>query len=190
MSGYDYYDTHANEYFRKTLSASKNNIYTFLEISGINPKDKKILDLGCGSCRDTLEFKKLGANVLSLDGSKELAKVVKEELGIDVMVKDILDINYKSEFDIIWACASLVHFNRKDTVEALRKCKSAVKSDGMIYVSIKLGASKEADRHFETYTEEEFMDMISSAGLIPIATWHNDDSIGRTVDWFNVACKK
>ena len=84
MNTLDYYNKNSEEYFNSTLNVDMTNTYKpFLKLV---PKDGKILDLGCGSGRDSMNFMKLGYEVTAVDGSKELAKKASVLLGKEVIV--------------------------------------------------------------------------------------------------------
>ena len=44
-----------------------------------NPKIKKILDIGCGTCNHSIEFSKRGYHVVALDQSNEMLKIAKKK---------------------------------------------------------------------------------------------------------------
>lgn len=76
------------------------------------PQDILILDLGCGSGRDTIEFEQKGYWVEALDYSKELVALASQQTGQQVRLESFYDFSDQSEFDGIWACASLLHCER------------------------------------------------------------------------------
>ena len=83
MNTLDYYNKNSEEYFNSTLNVDMTNTYkAFLKLL---PKGGKILDLGCGSGRDSMNFMKLGYEVTAVDGSKELAKKASALLGKEVI---------------------------------------------------------------------------------------------------------
>ena len=78
----DFYNNNSKEYIETTLSADMSHLYNdFLKHI---PKGGHILDLGCGSGRDSVEFIKQGYNVTAVDGSKELSiaasKLIEQEV--------------------------------------------------------------------------------------------------------------
>ena len=84
MNTLDYYNKNSEEYFNSTLNVDMTNTYKpFLKLV---PKGGKILDLGCGSGRDSMNFMKLGYEVTAVDGAKELAKKASVLLGNEVIV--------------------------------------------------------------------------------------------------------
>lgn len=79
------------------------------------PASAHILDLGCGSGRDSAYFSSLGYEVTAVDGSAELCKRVTEKYGIDAYCLRFEEIEFTSRFDAIWASASLLHIPKADT---------------------------------------------------------------------------
>lgn len=68
-----YYNQNAEEYFNKTVNVSMQALYDQFE-AYLNPGDK-ILDLGCGSGRDSKYFLSKGYEVVSVDGSIEMCRL-------------------------------------------------------------------------------------------------------------------
>lgn len=72
MDTLDYYDRYADQFVQSTLDVDMESLYhPFLENI---PDYGHILDLGCGSGRDTLAFKNKGYQVEALDYSKALVE--------------------------------------------------------------------------------------------------------------------
>ena len=76
------------------------------------PLGAKILDLGCGSGRDTKYFLQKGYDVVAVDGSIEMVKLSTEFTGKQTLHLTFDEINFNEEFDGVWACASLLHVPR------------------------------------------------------------------------------
>ena len=93
----EYYNTNATKYFESTISVNLTHLYNlFLESL---PKGNTILDLGCGSGRDSLYFKSKGYKVTALDGSPQLAAKATELLDQEVIVMNFEDFNLQEKFD-------------------------------------------------------------------------------------------
>ncbi len=74
-----YYNQNAEEYFNKTVNVSMQELYDQFE-AYLKPGDK-ILDLGCGSGRDSRYFLSKGYDVVSVDGSKAMCNLAETYIG-------------------------------------------------------------------------------------------------------------
>lgn len=160
-----YYNDNAQEYYDKSVSLNLSNIYPYF-LKHLNKNDK-ILDVGCGSGRDSKVFLSLGYDVTSIDGSYELAKLASEYIGKEVIVSDFKDIVYNDEFNGIWAMSSLLHLPKKETLMVYKNLINALKENGVMYVCYKIGNNERYDkgRFFNDYTEKEFRDFILNENL-------------------------
>ena len=67
MTTLDYYQTHAKDFFSQTKQIDMQNVYQpFLE--HLPNGKQKILDVGCGSGRDSVFFANQGFEVVAIDG--------------------------------------------------------------------------------------------------------------------------
>lgn len=98
----DYYEMYAERFFETTVSADMHDVYQpFLSL--VKPRGR-ILDLGCGSGRDSRYFIRHGYQVEAVDGSPALARLASEYFGQEVICGRIEELEYDQEFDGIWAC--------------------------------------------------------------------------------------
>ena len=194
MNTLEYYNKNSNEYYDMTVTSDMKNIYDkFLnEI----PKESSILDLGCGSGRDSLHFIKKGYSVTALDGSAELAKLASNLIKKEVIVCTFQAIELAEKFDGIWACASLLHLNKEDLKDVLNKLYKNLKDNGYFYLSFKYGDNEyidEKNRYFNCFTEESIKAFIENNTNFKIVdTIDSEDSLGRVNDvkWLNIFCRK
>ena len=108
----EYYNENADKFILGTLNVDMMTIQKKF-ISYI-PKGGKVLDLGCGSGRDSLFFKELGYDVTAIDGSAEMCIQAEKNIGQPVINMTFDKLDYEAEFDGIWACASLLHVPSRD----------------------------------------------------------------------------
>ena len=123
-----FYQKNAAQYFSETVDLDiSSNRERFLNLI---PNKGHILDLGCGSGRDSRFFLDNNYQVTSLDGSKELAKLASDFIGKSVVVQSFSELDYLQIFDGIWACASLLHCPKLEMDSALKKIWLYVKYSG------------------------------------------------------------
>lgn len=132
-----YYNQNAEEYFNKTVNVSMQELYDQFE-AYLKPGDR-ILDLGCGSGRDSRYFLSRGYDVVSVDGSKEMCRLAEKYIGRDVRNITFAELDYNNEFDAVWACASLLHVDSDKLFEVFSRIKKSLKDKGVIYASWKYG---------------------------------------------------
>ena len=138
-----YYDDHADQYVRDTAGVEMQPLYVpFLEL--ISPGGK-ILDAGCGSGRDGMAFKDRGFVVTAIDASETMANHASRLLTQPVSVVRLEDVAFTSEFDGIWACASLLHVPRHEIDDVLLRLIRALKPHGVCFLSFKEGDGERKD---------------------------------------------
>ena len=194
MNTLDYYNKNSEEYFNSTLNVDMTNTYKpFLKLV---PKDGKILDLGCGSGRDSMNFMKLGYEVTAVDGAKELAKKASVLLGKEVILSTFEELELKEKFHGIWACASLLHIKREDLKTVLNNLYNNLEDNGVFYMSFKYGEKEYVDdknRYFNCFTDESIISFINENTKYNIlGLYITEDKLGRVneVKWVNLICNK
>ena len=194
MNTLDYYNKNSEEYFNSTLNVDMTN--TYKEFLKLVPEGGKILDLGCGSGRDSMNFMKLGYEVTAVDGSKELAKKASALLGKEVIVSTFEELELKEKFHGIWACASLLHIKREDLKIVLNNLYNNLEDNGVFYMSFKYGEKEYVDdknRYFNCFTDESIIGFINENTKFNILDLYiTEDKLGRVneVKWVNLICNK
>ena len=73
----------------------------------LDPKPgEKILDLGCGDGKLTLEIQNYGCQILGIDSSEEMINATRK-LGIEAKVISGDNLNFDQEFDAVFSNAAL-----------------------------------------------------------------------------------
>ena len=194
MNTLDYYNKNSEEYFNSTLNVDMTN--TYKEFLKLVPEGGKILDLGCGSGRDSMNFMKLGYEVTAVDGSKELAKKASALLGKEVIASTFEELELKEKFHGIWACASLLHIKREDLKTVLNNLYNNLEDNGVFYMSFKYGEKEYVDdknRYFNCFTDESIIGFINENTKYNIlGLYITEDKLGRVneVKWLNLICNK
>lgn len=194
MNTLDYYNKNSEEYFNSTLNVDMTN--TYKEFLKLVPEGGKILDLGCGSGRDSMNFMKLGYEVTAVDGAKELAKKASVLLGKEVILSTFEELELKEKFHGIWACASLLHIKREDLKIVLNNLYNNLEDNGVFYMSFKYGEKEYVDdknRYFNCFTDESIISFINENTKYNIlGLYITEDKLGRVneVKWLNLICNK
>ncbi len=192
MKSIDYYNQNTEEFIEGTIHADMHEHYNrFLPYL---PEHAHILDLGCGSGRDSLFFIKQGFSVVSIDGSKEVCKAVKKLLNHEVRCLLFDELDYHDEFNGIWACASLLHVPKAEIANIMRKISDATKTNGVLYASFKYGDGEtiKGDRLFNNYKEKDIDSILQPSGFICKEYWiSNDVRPDRQQEkWLNIIAVK
>jgi len=187
----NYYNTNAKEFFNGTVFANMDENYTyFLEKL---PQRAHILDAGCGSGRDSLNFKKLGYEVTAMDASSELCSLAKEYIGQEVLELRFQDMAFENDFEGIWACASLLHVPSMELPGIIDKLTKALKPGGILFASFKYGDFEglRNGRYFQDLTEDKAEKLFTNTELNVEKMWITKDVRAEHVDecWLNIVVR-
>lgn len=189
----DYYNENADKFYENTVNADMSEQYQhFLKFLN---QGTKILDLGCGSGRDSKYFIDNGYMVTAIDGSEKLCEKASHLIGQEVKCVDFGDISFEDEFDGIWACASLLHVNKKEMSNIMWKLNKSLKQDGVMYCSFKYGeeSGQRNGRYFLDMTEELFESLMNEVEKYEVLEMYitGDVRMGRYHEkWLNAVVKK
>ena len=130
----EWYNTIANSYDelyeeeqRKKLEIIKK------ELEG--KKFKKGLDAGCGTGISTEYLLNFCEDVVAVDISEKMVEKAKRKLkNVKFLIKDLKDIDFKEEFDLIFCITVLQDDENPEKI--LEKLKEALKKDGLIVISV------------------------------------------------------
>ena len=187
-----YYKDNSKEFFDSTVIADVSPLHErFLKYV---PDGARILDLGCGSGRDTMAFLDMGYSVDAVDGSQELCALASKYTGVEVKCLDFTTIDCKDRYDAIWACASLLHIPSRQLPELFGKLRDALKMGGIFYMSFKYGdfEGERDDRFFNDMTAEKFHPIQEQIpGLTLVEEWESEDvRREKMVHWYNTILRK
>ena len=189
----DYYNKNSEKFYKNTVHIDLSELYPkFLRHI---PDNGTILDLGCGSGRDSLYFLEKGYIITSVDASEEMVRLSSELTGQKTQYLRMQDIEFKNEFNGIWACASLLHIDKKLTESVFNILCNALRDNGVLYASYKYGKGTSIleDRYYNNYDETSFAEVIDNVNNFEILTyWITKDLRPDRIDekWLNVILKK
>jgi SAM-dependent methyltransferase len=152
----EYFDEKAERCFADafTITERSNQDRFLAEL----PAGGTILDLGCGSGRDTAYFRERGFEVTPTDGSARMCALASDYLGTPVRVQEFNELDDLALYDGIFASASIMHLEYDRLVELMPKLDRALKAGGVLYVSFKYGDTDGylGKRYYTYMTEERF----------------------------------
>ncbi|WP_455811519.1 class I SAM-dependent methyltransferase [Pseudomonas graminis] len=189
----DYYQQHAERFFTETVTVDMSALYQPF-VAHLNP-GARILDAGCGSGRDARAFHEMGYNVEAFDASAELVELARQHSGLPVEQKRFEDVTDVERYDGIWCCASLLHVPLAELPEVMARLATALKPDGVWYLSFKYGYG-EREKDGRVFTD---MDEAGLKGLVSGMAGIEVDNIWQTADlrpgraeegWLNVIMNK
>ena len=193
MDSIDYYNRYAVPYFEETAELDMEEIIRpFIELL---PENAEVLDLGCGSGRDTVTLLENGFYVTAMDGSEEMCRLAEVHTDQDVLCMTYEEMDFDEVFDGIWACASLVHLTEDEMKTVMKKLVCALQKGGVLYFSVHKG---ERDgmyngRYFRDYTKKEILTLLEQFEELELLNiWTTQDvRAGKTEgQWLNVLVRK
>lgn len=189
----DYYNKNGEDFFRSTVNVDVSGLYEAFE--RYLPQQGKIMDLGCGSGRDSKYFLGKGYLVVSVDGSETMCRLASEYLGQAVIHKQFSELDYEQEFEGIWANASLLHIEKDALPAILIKIAGALKSGGILYTSFKYGEEERIKdgRHFSDFTKTSIYSLFKNAQNLKLETCFLTRDVRQEKGdamWVNIIVKK
>ena len=186
-----------NENVSKFVNETQDVVFCATQdlfLSYLNEGDS-ILDLGCGSGRDTKYFLSKGYKVDATDGSEEICKVASDYTGINVKCLLFNELDEIDKYDGIWACASILHLDRDDLIDVFNRIARALKDNGILYTSFKYSEFEgmRNGRYFTDFTIESFNEFQTNIPEFIIEKkWITSDVRNGREDekWLNLIMRK
>lgn len=157
----EYYNNNAKIYCEQTLVGNlQENYDKFLKYL---PQGAYILDFGCGSGRDSKYFMENGYKVKAIDGSIEMCKLASKYINQEVNCMKFEELNDINTYDGIWACSSILHIEKENLSNTLIKMIDALKGNGIIYTSFKIGTGYEIKegKYYNYLTKNEMVETLN-----------------------------
>ena len=191
----DYYNTNAKKFVEGTLNvdfkATQDKFIAKLPEAGY------ILDFGCGSGRDTKYFLAKNFKVDAIDGSIELCKIASEYTNIKVCHMYFNELTIVNKYDGIWACSSILQVEKEKLPNILNKMIKALKVNGIIYTSFKIGEGFEIKegKYYNYLTKNEMIQILRNLNMNVklidyFETLPSTKRIAKNTIWGNFIIKK
>jgi len=134
------FENYGKSYDKESFTHGTKGECDFIEREANFNKQIKILDIGCGTGRHSIELTKRGYNILGVDLSEsqlDLAreKAEKENLKIEFIKADARDLPFESEFDLaIMLCEGAFPLMETDEMnfQILQSASKSLKNNGKL----------------------------------------------------------
>lgn len=192
MDSIEYYSQNASEYFENTVGIDlKDDWERFVELL---PEGGSVLDLGCGSGRDSEYFISHGFDVTAMDASEEMCDLASIHIGQDVLKLTFDEIDFNDVFDGIWACASLLHVPAIKMNDIMGKVVKSLKWNGVLFMSFYYGdfEGERNGRYYTDYRTKALKELIARQHELElIDVWKEEDSkLNNENMWVCVLARK
>lgn len=187
-----FYADNAKTYAGRVSTASHARLDAFL--ASLQPS-ASILELGCGSGRDSARMMALGFDVTPTDGTAEMAEQAEIRLGRPVPMLRFEDLDAVSAFDGVWASACLLHVPRAELGSILSRVHAALRPGGVFYASFKAGEEEGHDALGRFYNYPSKAWLKAAYGQCVWASFTVDEQSGGAYDgqptnWLHVTVVK
>ena len=181
----------------KGIGSRDEDIRRAFQLAQAN-ENSYILELGCGDGRDAKSILERCKNLTAIDYSNGLIEIAKQTNSSFSNCFEVADVrtyvSERSEYDIIFAFASLLHLDPQEIQAVLQKYSALLSRNGVFYVSLKSSEEHEEVikedeygwRLFHYYSPEEILEMISSEFK---EVYRDKSTIGST-NWFTLAIQR
>ncbi len=187
-----YYNTSAVNYIEGTLANDMQQLRQ--AFTDLLPEGGHILDLGCGSGRDSKAFLSEGFEVTAMDASPAIAYHASHHINQKVLVKKAQDIEVADTYNGIWACASLLHLPDWELAPVLKRLERALLPDGVLYLSFKKQKYPDNSQIFFCYPNPaDLRDLIKNCQrlqLVDSFTSCSSKTKSLHEQWHNIIARK
>ncbi len=117
-------------------------------------KKGKILEIGCGNCRNLKTFALAGFDCYGIDFSKEMLKYAKEyckkyKFKVNLRKARAEKLPFKSNsFDYMLSIATLHHLKKKEQIKAVKEMWRVLKPKGIALVAVWNKKNKKANEQY------------------------------------------
>ena len=195
MDAIDYYNKYAAKIFEETVEEEVSEKFRDEFLSYLDEGDA-ILDLGCGSGRDSLDFYERGYDVTPLDGAEEMCRLAEVHTDLEVLCEKYEDMDFDDAFEGVWAREAFIRVPKDEIRGILLKVRNSLTKNGVFYTSVSEGEFEgfSGELYFTDYEKSELEELLEDCGFRVLDIWEvRDDEIRRGYEgngWLHVLAQK
>ncbi len=184
------YDAHVQEYIDGTPHVVSGDIKEWIDQNLAHlAKTAKIIEFGSAFGRDADYIEGQGFTVERSDATPAFVEYLKRR-GHTARVLDVRSDTIGTGFDMVFANAVLLHLNRDETKQTIKRVFAALAPSGRFVFSLKLGDGEEwsgdklgAPRYFCYWQPDAIEKVLHEAGFEQVQSNASDDYQGRALKW-------
>lgn len=188
-----FYAAEAPFYATRSPETASRDLDRFLDL--LTP-GARILELGCGSGRDSAAMLTRGFEVVPTDGTPEMAAEASARLNRTVRVLRFDQLDAADEYDAVWAHACLLHVPRLALPAILGRVFRALRPGGFHFADFKGGGSEGRDvygRYFNYPTRAEVETAYAVSGgweVLSTEEYVGGGYGGRQTPWVAITARR
>ena len=188
-----YYTLNVNDFDKRTFNLT-NKMQALYDKFFNYLHSNLVLDVGCGTGRDSLYFQNHSLIVTSIDANKAMImKCIDNEVENPINVS-IEQFESELRYGGIWACASLLHIRSEKLACIFDKLANMLNDGGVLYCSFKYGTfcGIRDGRYFTDMTECMFEELIKDVQQLKIVEMFVSEDVRDNISqkWLNVFLRK
>jgi len=189
---YEFYQSQAPHYSLGSAISYSRHLDGFLDRL---PAGKDVLELGCGSGRDSVRIRERGFLIDATDGIPAMVAKANDRHDLRVRLMQFDELAADEEYDAVWAHACLLHCPRAELPGVLDRIRRALRPTGWHYASFKLGDGEGRDllgRLHNFPSAKWLRDVYKSAGFVIAESdiFAGKGTDGTMRDWMALTVRK
>ena len=155
----------------------------------------RVLELGCGSGRDSARMAARGIAVDPTDATPGMVAKAREGFGLPARIMRFDELDPLEAYDGVWAHACLIHVARADFPGVLAAIHRALRSGGWHFADYKLGDGEGRDPlgRLHNFPDRQWLEeAYREAGfaIVEAETYRGEGADGVVRDWHALTARK
>lgn len=182
----------AAEIYREQTAATNQAVAEFLDRLADLVGAGEVLELGSGPGWDAGYLESRGLRVTRTDATRAFVEMMRQD-GHEARLLDVRVDDFGGPYDAILADAMLLHLDREEFADVLRRARAAIVRGGVLGFTLKEGDGEAwidgklgLPRHYTYWRESAVRAVLQDAGWAVVSIDHR---AGRTEPWLFVLAR-